>query len=58
MLDKAINLIKKEINMYKVLDNNIGSHARRKVEENKLKANIKKEIQLREYILKILKEQK
>lgn len=58
MLDKAITLIKKEINMYKVLEKNTYSHARNKTIENKLRARIRKEIQLREYIFRILKEQK
>lgn len=58
MLDEAITLIKKEINMYKVLEENTYSHARNKTIENKLRARIRKEIQLRDYIVNILEKQK
>lgn len=58
MLDEAITLIQKQIDTYKIMDKNICSHSRRKAEENKIKARIRKEIQLRDYILKILKERK
>lgn len=54
MLDEAITLIQKQINTYKIMDKNICSHSRRKAEENKIKARIRKEIQLRDYIVNIL----
>ena len=58
MLDEAIKLIKKELEMYRVLESNTWNHARNKIAENKLRARISREIQLRNYILNILKEQK
>ena len=58
MLDEAIKLMRKERHMYIIQDKNIHSYAIRKVEENKLKARLRKEVQLRDFILKILEEKK
>ena len=58
MLDEAIKLIEKQISMYSVLESNTWNHAKNKITENKLKSKLKREIQLRKYILKILKKQK
>ena len=58
MLEEAINVIEKERDMYIIQEKNISSYARRKVEENKLKEKIRREIQVRDYILSILEKQK
>ena len=55
MLEEAINLIKKELDMYKILDRNLTGSTNAIL---KAKRGYKKQIQLREYIFRILKEQK
>lgn len=54
MLEKAIKLIEKEINMYKIQEKNITTKARKKDVENQVKEALRKEIALREFILNIL----
>ena len=57
MLEEAINLIKKQIEMYTVQEMNITTKARKKVVENRIKEQLRKEIQLRKYILSVLKKE-
>lgn len=58
MLEEAIKLIEKQINMYEIQEQNIQTKARKKEMENKLKKALRKEIVLRNFILKILKDKK
>ena len=55
MLEEAIKLIEKELDMYQILDNNISDNIRTRTVQ-RAKRNLKKEIKIRDYILKILKE--
>ena len=54
MLNEAIYLIQKQIYMYQVMRNNIRNYPIEKDEKKKLRAKIRTEIQIREYILKEL----
>ena len=54
MLNEAIYLIQKQIYMYQVMLNNIRNYSITKEEKKKLRAKIRVEIQIREYILKEL----
>ena len=56
MIDEAIDLIKKQRDMYIIQDNNIITMARKKNVENKVKRKLRKEIQIRDYIIKVLEE--
>lgn len=56
MIEEAIKLIKKQREMYVIQHNNITTYARKKDIENNVKAKLRKEVQLRDYILKVLKE--
>ena len=56
MLVEAIKLMESQKDMYIIQDKNIHTYARNKVIVNKMKANIRKEIQLRDFIIKILEE--
>lgn len=58
MLEKAIKLIEKQKNMYKIQEKNIITKARKKDIENKVKKALREEIALREFILEILKSKK
>lgn len=55
--EEAIALISKQRAMYIIQDQNI-KPARKYSIENKVKEQLRKEIQVRDYILRILKEQK
>ena len=54
MLNEAIYLIQKQIYMYQVMRSNIRNYPIEKDEKKKLRAKIRTEIQIREYILKEL----
>lgn len=58
MLDEAIELIEKQINMYEIQYQNISTSARRVRQEAIIKSKMKKEIKVREYILEVLKQKK
>jgi len=58
MLDEAIELIKKQINMYEIQYQNISTSVRRIESEEIIKRKMIKEVKIREYILKILKQKK
>lgn len=57
MIEEAIKLIKKELDMYQILDNNISDNIRTKTVQ-KAKNGYKKKIKLLNYILEILNKQK
>ena len=57
MLEEAIDLMEKQKEMYIVQAQNITTKARRQVVENRVKQQLKREIQIREYIIKILKKE-
>lgn len=57
MIEEAIKLIEKELDMYQILDNNISDNIRTKTVQ-KAKNSYKKKIKLLNYILKILNKQK
>ena len=54
MKDEAIFLIQKQIYMYQVMRKNIRHYSIEKDEKNKLRAKVRAEIKIREYILKEL----
>lgn len=56
MLKEAIELMEKQKDLYITQNRNIITKPKKKALENQVKEEIKKEIRLREYILKILKE--
>lgn len=56
MLEEAIRLIKKQIDMYKIQYSSLQKMTRTKALQT-TKKNIEKEIKIREYIIKILKKQ-
>ena len=60
MLEEAIAKMKKEKEMYEVLCNNFDRYGyfHRKVEKNKYRKNLIKEIKIRKFILERLEEQK
>ena len=58
MLEEAIALVKKQIELYTIQIKNITTHARRKVIENKVKKKLDKKIKIWLYILEILEKQK
>ena len=58
MIDKAIELIEKQIDMYEIQYQNISSSTRRIKSEEIIKRKMKKEIKIRNYILEILKQKK
>lgn len=58
MLEEAIELIEKQIDMYRVQDSNILKTYRKYTIENRVKERLKKKIKILEYILKILKQKK
>ena len=58
MLDKSIKYIEKQREIYIIQEQNITSHARKKDIENKVKAQLRKQIQIFDYILEILNKQK
>ena len=62
MLEEAINLIKKQKQMFIVQDRNITNKIDGIIEdkllENKIRTNINKQIQILDYILEILNKQK
>lgn len=58
MLNKSIELINKQREMYIIQEHNITTHARKKDIENKVKAQLRKQIQILDYILEILNKQK
>ena len=57
MIDEAIKLIEKELDMYQILDNNISDNIKTKTVQ-KAKNSYKKKIKLLNYILEILNKQK
>ena len=58
MLEEAINLIKKQREMYVIQHNNITTYARKRDVEDKVKEKLRKEVHIRDYILEILNKQK
>ena len=60
MREKAIEVIEKQLKMYQVLCKNFDNYGyfRRKVERNKYRKDLIKEIKVREYILEILQKQR
>ena len=56
MLKEAIELMEKQKDLYIIQNRNIITKPKKKALENQVKEEIKKEIRLREYILKILRE--
>ena len=60
MLDQAISLIEKQIEMYKVQIKNVAStlEAKNRTVINRNISKLKKEVEIRKYILRILKENK
>ena len=58
MLDEAIALINKQIEMYIIQDQNIETRARTMNIPNRVKRKLRKQIVLWQYILKILEKQK
>lgn len=54
MLNEAIFMLEKEIYMYKVMRNNVKQYSIDKDKKNKLRAKLRAEIKIREYILKEL----
>lgn len=56
MLEEAIELMEKQKDLYIIQNRNIITKPKKKALENQVKEEIKKEIRLREYILKILRE--
>lgn len=56
MLEEAIELMEKQKDLYITQNRNIITKTKKKALENQVKEEIKKEIRLREYILKILRE--
>lgn len=54
MLDEAIKLIQKEIEVYKVQDSNIVKSYRKSTIENRVKEKLQHRIKILEFILKIL----
>lgn len=56
MLEEAIELMEKQKDLYITQNRNIITKPKKKALENQVKEEIKKEIRLREYILKILRE--
>lgn len=58
MLEEAIALVKKQIELYTIQIKNITTHARRQVIENKVKKKLDKKIKIWLYILEILEKQK
>lgn len=57
MIEEAIKLIEKELDMYQILDNNISDNIRTKTVQ-KAKNSYKKKMKLLNYILEILNKQK
>jgi hypothetical protein len=57
MIEEAIKLIEKELDMYQILDNNISDNIRTKTVQ-KAKNSYKKKVKLLNYILEILNKQK
>lgn len=57
MIEEAIKLIEKELDMYQILDNNISDNIRTKTIQ-RAKNSYKKKIKLLNYILEILNKQK
>lgn len=58
MLDEAIELIEKWINMYIVQDSNIERTYRKQTIVNRAKDKLQKTIRILDYILEILKQKK
>lgn len=58
MLEEAIALIEKQIDMYKILNRNIRETKKKYTIENKVKKELKDNIKVWSYILRILKEHK
>ena len=56
MLEEAIELMEKQKDLYIIQNRNIITKPKKKALDNQVKEEIKKEIRLREYILKILRE--
>ena len=56
MLEEAIELMEKQKDLYITQNRNIMTKPKKKALENQVKEEIKREIRLREYILKILRE--
>lgn len=54
MLEKAIKLIEKQIDLYIIQEKNITTKARKQTVENKVKKALREEIAIRQYILKTL----
>lgn len=54
MLEKAIKLIEKQIDLYVIQEKNITTKARKQTVENKVKQALREEIAIRQYILKTL----
>lgn len=54
MLEKAIKLIEKQIDLYIIQEKNITTKARKQTVENKVKKALREEIAVRQYILKTL----
>ena len=54
MLNEAIFMLEKEIYMYKVMRDNIKQYSIDKDKKNKLRAKLRAEIKIREFILKEL----
>ena len=52
MLEEAIALVKKQIELYTIQTKNITTHARRQVIENKVKKKLDKKIKIWLYILR------
>ena len=57
MLDESINYIKKQINMYKILINNLEKETNTIAAQRAKKKHIE-QLQILKYILKVLKTQK
>jgi len=58
MLEEAIALIEKQIDMYKILNRNIRETKKKYTIENKVKKELKEEIKIRKLILDILEERR
>lgn len=56
--EEAITLIEKQIELYKVQDNNLSWNRRKCTTENRVKEKLKYKIKILEFILKILEEHK
>ena len=58
MLEKAIDLIEKQIQLYQTQDNNILETYKKATIEHKVKMQLQEQIRIRKYILKLLKDRR